>query len=160
MNHSLIILRGFFSEWLTGCSPANPTMAGCEWKIQESSSCLVHKPGCLSWSLVYAGVRRSRLSCQRRNGCASKARAGKQAKNKSFLFFLSSYRLPAEGVAQNKRVSSCPRIFIEGMYLPTSKVWTRSRFTHFKPSQKISHRCAFHFWTVVLSRRSQVSKQD
>ncbi|KRX29273.1 hypothetical protein T09_8343, partial [Trichinella sp. T9] len=31
-------------------------MAGCEWKVQESSSCSIHEAGCLSWSSVYARI--------------------------------------------------------------------------------------------------------
>lgn len=33
---------------LTGCSPTNPSMAGCEQKVQESSSCSGDKAGHLS----------------------------------------------------------------------------------------------------------------
>lgn len=35
------------SELLIGYSPANSTTAGCEWNVQESSCCSVHKAGCL-----------------------------------------------------------------------------------------------------------------
>lgn len=40
-------------EWLTDYGPASPTMAVYQWKVQESSSCSVHKAGCLGWSAVY-----------------------------------------------------------------------------------------------------------
>lgn len=35
---------------------ANPTMAICEQKIQESSVYSVHKARCLSYSTLYTGV--------------------------------------------------------------------------------------------------------
>ena len=38
------------------CSPANPTMASCKQKVQESSSFSVHKAEYLSLSSVYAGI--------------------------------------------------------------------------------------------------------
>lgn len=41
-------------EWLTICSPANPTMASCGRKVQESSSYLVPLGYCLDWSSEYA----------------------------------------------------------------------------------------------------------
>ncbi|KAL6049895.1 hypothetical protein STEG23_019450 [Scotinomys teguina] len=31
-------------------------MAGYEQKVQESSSCSIHKAGCFSWSSVYTGI--------------------------------------------------------------------------------------------------------
>lgn len=36
-----------------GCSPNNPTMASCEWKIQIAQS---QEAGCFRWSSVQAGI--------------------------------------------------------------------------------------------------------
>lgn len=55
-NESLSPYKGDLLERLTGCSPTNPTMAGCEQEPQESSSCSVHKAGCLRWPSVSARV--------------------------------------------------------------------------------------------------------
>ena len=41
---------GDLLEWLTGCGPVNPTMAGCEWKVHKSSSCSMR----LDVSLVFS----------------------------------------------------------------------------------------------------------
>lgn len=38
-------------EWLADCGLACPAVV-----VQESSSCSVHKPRCLSWSSVYIGI--------------------------------------------------------------------------------------------------------
>jgi hypothetical protein len=43
-------------EWLTGCSLINQAMVGCEWKVQESSSCSAHKAVYHSCSSVYAVI--------------------------------------------------------------------------------------------------------
>ena len=45
-------------ELFTGCSPASPTMAATSmnrWFKNPASVHLVHKAGCLSWSLEYCG---------------------------------------------------------------------------------------------------------
>ena len=54
---------------------------------------------------------------------------------------MPSLKLPAEGDSQINLVSSCLKIHIpyqcpSYMCLPTSKVWTRSRFTCFKKEKK------------------------
>ena len=49
-----------YNLWFTGYSPANPTMAAYE-KVQEPSSCSVHKAGCLRWSSVHAGIPKQAL---------------------------------------------------------------------------------------------------
>jgi hypothetical protein len=49
-------------EWITGYGPASPTIATDLWKVQASSSCLVHEDGCLSWSGM-PEFQRSRLLC-------------------------------------------------------------------------------------------------
>jgi hypothetical protein len=48
--------KGVLLEWLTDCGPANPTKSVSQWKGQESSSCLVHGTGCLSWLSVYVDI--------------------------------------------------------------------------------------------------------
>ena len=48
MNIKYEIHKGNVLEWFIGCSPANPSIAGCEWKVQKFCNRLVHNTGCLS----------------------------------------------------------------------------------------------------------------
>lgn len=101
-------------KWLTGSSPANPRMAWCELKVQNSWSCSVHKAGSLCWSSVYmyAGTWNS-LSFQCRNVLANKARArGKWAKAS---FFREITKSSSRRLGQNKGVSSGSKIQIKGV---------------------------------------------
>lgn len=50
------IYKGDLLEWLTGCGPANPIMAAYQQKGQEPSSYSVQETGCISWSLICAGI--------------------------------------------------------------------------------------------------------
>lgn len=70
---------------------------------------------------------------------------GKQGKSKS-IFPLSPCQ--AEGVAQNKGASSYLKIRIKDVYLPTSRVRTRSGLIHFNPSKTTGMP---HFWIVFIS---------
>jgi hypothetical protein len=47
---SLSFENGDVLGWLRGCGLVNPTMAGCEGKVQESRGCSVQGAGGLSWS--------------------------------------------------------------------------------------------------------------
>lgn len=49
----------YLLEWLTAYGLTIPTMATSEWKFQESSTCLVHDAGCLSWTSAYTGMLES-----------------------------------------------------------------------------------------------------
>lgn len=59
-----------------------------------------------------------------------------QADKEQNLSSGSLHRLPAEGMAQIKRVSSHLKVRIKDVCLPVSKVNTRSEVTYFKPSKK------------------------
>lgn len=58
-------------QLLIGCSPANPTMVGCEGKVQESSSCFVLRLDAqlvfrVRWDLKEAGaIPVTEWTCQR-----------------------------------------------------------------------------------------------
>ena len=45
-------IYGFFLKWLTGYDLTIATKAVSQWKVQESSSCSVHKAEYLSWASV------------------------------------------------------------------------------------------------------------
>lgn len=62
MRSSLCIERGFIGMTYTGCDPAKPTVAAYEWMVRETSNCLVHEAGCLSWSSVDADASGSNTS--------------------------------------------------------------------------------------------------
>lgn len=64
------------------CSPANPTMVGCDQKVQEKSSFSVHKTGCLSLSSVYDRIPKKKASIPMKKWICQQGQ-GKQAKGKS-----------------------------------------------------------------------------
>jgi hypothetical protein len=92
----------------SGCSPANPTVTCCELKVRESSTCSVHKPGYMLES------QRSKLHCEWRSRCVSKARTSRQ-QGKPSIFSVSLYRLPAEVMAPIKGVTSSLKIWIKAV---------------------------------------------
>lgn len=99
-------------------------MAGCEQKVQESLSCLVHEAG------VPAGLDRcwnseevGRNVSKRMGFLAVVRQVGKEQNLPSSL---SLYRLPA-GVAQIKSMSACLKIQINRICLPASNINIRSR---------------------------------
>lgn len=76
---------------------AYPTLADYEQKVQESSSCPVHKAGGLIWFSVCWNPEE--VDCKASKGVDLLARRGKQAKSKRFLL-PCPHQLPAEGVVQ------------------------------------------------------------
>lgn len=78
-----------------------------------------------------------------------------QAGKEQNLSSKSLYRLPAEGTAQIKDVSSHLKIQMIGVWLLTSEAQNRSGFTHFK-SSKLSLTSS----VTPVSRCSQVDKQE
>lgn len=80
--------KEYLLEWLAVYFSASPTRTVYLWKIQESSRGSDHEAGHLSWSLVKEWI------CQRELG----ERIGKETN----LLPYALYRLPTEGVNQNK----------------------------------------------------------
>lgn len=86
--------------------------------------------------------------------------------------WMSSYKLPVEGMAHIQGMFFHLKIQIKGLCLPDlkprsklrclpiSKVRTMSRLTLFKPDRKTSHRYALHFWVVVHSRQSRLPTKN
>lgn len=82
MNLSVCIEGGLL-ECLIDCSPANPIMAGCE--VQDSGGCSVCKAGCITWSLVYAGIPKDWALIPGKEWTCWQGES-KQAESKRFFF--------------------------------------------------------------------------
>lgn len=111
----------------------NPIVAGCGKKIQKFSNCSVRKAGFLGWSSF-----QYMLESQRNRSEASEervlARPGQAGREQHLPLSMSLYRLLAEDVAHIRGASSPLKIQFKSMCVPTSKIQTRSEFSHFKPS--------------------------
>ena len=99
---------------------------GDSWKTTDLQSTLEVQ------SFVLISVKECRSSRQNVDEFASEGKGKEQNLPSS----MSLYRLPAEGVAQIKDVSSWLRIQINSLCLPASKDGTRSGLSHIKPSRK------------------------
>lgn len=99
-------------------------MAGCEQKVLESISCLVHEAG------IPAGLGRCwhseevGLNVSKSMGFLAVLR--QVGKEQNLPSSLSLYRLQAENVAQIQSMSACLKIQINRMCLPASNIRVRS----------------------------------
>ena len=117
----------------------NLTMASCEWKVQESSSCSVPQLNVSAAPLYTPKQVGSTIS----KGMDVLARQGQAGKEQKFSH-VSLCRLPAGGIAHIKGVSSSFKIQIKEVCLPALRsrpkvcvfLPQRSRFTHFNSSRK------------------------
>jgi hypothetical protein len=91
--------------WFTDCGLASSTMAVSWLKSQKSSSCLVNRVGCLSWSSAYVGIPKkvgsntSNRIFQQQDRWSFQWEWGTASKNKCFLLLVLSCGLPSKGVA-------------------------------------------------------------
>lgn len=84
-------------KWCPGCSPANPTMAAYEEKVEESSSFSVYEARCLRWSSLFT-KNPKKVDSNTSGEMDLLVRQGRTGKEQN-LSSISSYRFPAEGIA-------------------------------------------------------------
>ena len=130
--------EGDVLEWFTDSGSANQTIAGCEHKVQESKSCLVHEAGCLSWF--------SKCWNLKDIGSNASERIGMLACKQS-----SPLLCPCASSRSHKPALRC--VFL-------TLIQMRRGSSYFKLRKKNPHRCVLHFEVLVNSRHSQVDNQE
>lgn len=152
----------------TVCNLDNPTMANCEQKVQESSSCSAPQ----GWMSQLIFLLPKEVGSKVSEGWMCQQGEGQSAKSKCSLLLCFLYKLPAEGIVHIKGISFHLKIWFKSPCLPAlrsrSKVcvllpprsglevkWIHSLQT----KKKISHRCSLHFCIIVHYRYSQVDNE-
>lgn len=124
-NHRLYCSGRVFASYSQGLG-FNPLASHTQI---ESRSCSVHKAGCLSWSSEHTGILKKWAGMPVKEW-TWQGEAGRERKLWSPSLVLSRRCGP------DQRCIFLPHHRIEGLCLPTLKVWVRSGFTYFKLRKK------------------------
>lgn len=113
-------------EWCTGCRTANPTMASCEQKVQESSCCSVPQGWIAQLIFCVCCNNIKEISSNAREGLDKLARLWQADQDGKIPSFMSLHRFLAKGMTHFKSVTSCLKTSIKELFLlalrPRSKV--------------------------------------